>query len=467
MRSENFVKAGRRLQKAASRDLLASCQFDAERSTSSLTAGCVVRSACCPPRQTVPQCHRPSCYFGRTAAIFPTASEQKVGLFLNFPPAARRMGRPGGVSERVATDSSPLGAAMGNIRDIEVVAPNFKKRLSGVTATVVQLVPLQGKMRLGIAALGPGLPPAVPRIRLWQVPGLLRRPANRRCRVWHARRNIEMVGGLILRHIFRAPLKLIFTSASQRHHKPFTKRLIRRMDVVIATSHKTAAYLQVPSTVIMHGVDTGRFCPAVDKAASNRALGLDPNVKIVGCFGRIRHQKGTDLFVETMIRLLPQRADWIAMIAGRTTAEHTEFEQQLRGKIAAAGLSDRIRFVGEHTAIEQKYQELSLLVAPQRWEGFGLTPLEAMACGVPVVATDVGAFSELIVEGKTGTIVERDNLDAMVAATARFMDDEPLRKAAGQAGVDHVRKNFRLEREAQSLIMVYERLMSAEGSPAA
>ena len=51
------------------------------------------------------------------------------------------------------------------------------------------------------------------------------------------------------------------------------------------------------------------------------------------------------------------------------------------------------------------YQALDLLVAPQRWEGFGLTPLEAMACGVPVIATTVGAFDELVVEGKTGRLI--------------------------------------------------------------
>ncbi len=365
---------------------------------------------------------------------------------------------------------------MKNIRDIEVITPNFKKRLSGVTSTIIQLVPVQERMGLGIAALGPGLPDRIPRIRLWRMLGLLRRPRRRPCRVWHARRNVEMIGGLILRYVFRAPLKLLFTSASQRNHKSFTRWLIRHMDAVIATSRKTACYLHVPNTVIMHGIDTERFCPLPERddsarnhsarddsaeTASVRLAQTGPLLKTVGCFGRIRHQKGTDLFVDTMIRLLPDRPGWNAMIAGRTTVEHLGFEKQLRERIAAAGLSDRILFVGEHTDIERKYQELSLFVAPQRWEGFGLTPLEAMACGVPVVAADVGAFSELIVDGVTGTIIARDDLEAMVVATARLMDDPAWLEAASLAGVDHVCKNFQLEREAENLIAVYERLMSA------
>ena len=353
-----------------------------------------------------------------------------------------------------------------NIRDIEVIAPNFKRRLSGVTSTIVQLVPLQTKLGIGIVALGPGLPDTVPRMRFWQMPRLFRRPAGGRYRVWHARRNVEMIGGLILRYIFRAPLKLLFTSASQRHHKWLSKWLIRRMDAVVSTSRKTAAYLEVPNAVVMHGIDTKRFCPVSDKATAKQALGLDPAMKIAGCFGRIRHQKGTDLFVDTMIRLLPERPDWMGIIAGRTTAEHSEYEKELRDRIAAAGLSDRIRFVGEHTDIEHWFQVLSLFIAPQRWEGFGLTPLEAMACGVPVVAADVGAFSELIVEGETGTVIERDHLEAMIAATVPFLDDADHRQAASEASVGHVRTNFPLEREADNLIAIYRQLMSAPEKPA-
>lgn len=346
-------------------------------------------------------------------------------------------------------------------QDLEVIAPNFKRRLSGVTSTIVQLVPIQRKMGVKIAAFGSGLPDSVPRIGFRQLFGLLRRPESG-FRVWHARRNVEMIGGLILRDLFRAPIKLLFTSASQRNHKWLSRFLIRRMDAVIATSHKTASYLNVSNTVVMHGIDNERFSPLSEqeKQTAKIRLGFDPHVKIVGCFGRIRHQKGTDLFVDTMIRLLPDRPDWIAIIPGRTTAEHQKFEQGLRERIEDAGLKDRILFVGEHRNIERWYQILSLFIAPQRWEGFGLTPLEAMSCGVPVVAADVGAFSELIVEGETGTIIERNQLDKMVGATARYLDDDSLRKRASQASIDHVRRNFPLEKEAQNLINIYRKLMS-------
>lgn len=340
---------------------------------------------------------------------------------------------------------------------IQLVVPNFKRRLSGVTSTIIQLVPLQAQ-KVGVATLGPGLPENLPKIRWWQVAGLLRRPAGALSRVWHARRNTEMLGGLILKHVFRAPLKLVFTSASQRKHTGWTKFLIRQMDEVVATSRKTAAYLEVDNSVVMHGIDTRRFHVPASRQDAIQSVGLDPLKKYVGCFGRVRHQKGTDLFVDAMIELLPNHPQWNAVVAGRATAQHAAFEDELRAKVAKAGLTDRILFVGEHRDIERWYRALSLYVAPQRWEGFGLTPLEAMASGVPVVATDVGAFSELVVPGQTGGIVPPDNLVAMCDAILPYLHDSALLKAHADNSIRHVAQHFPLEREVAQLMEVYQRL---------
>ena len=184
---------------------------------------------------------------------------------------------------------------------IEVIAPNLKRRLSGVTATVVRLIPVQAAM-IGIVTTGPGLPTELPHMPLARLPFL-----RRDCwRVWHARRNTEMVLGLVLRHVFRRKLRLLFTSAAQRHHKAFTRWLIARMDRVVATSTYAQSYLQVPSTVVMHGVDTQVFHPTPDRAALRAQLGLPQDAVILGCFGRIRAQKGVDLLVEAACTLLPE-----------------------------------------------------------------------------------------------------------------------------------------------------------------
>ncbi len=345
-------------------------------------------------------------------------------------------------------------------RALDVLAPNFKRRLSGVTATIVRLVPVQAK-DIAIAAVAPALPAHVPQIR----PGAaitMPRQGPSGARVWHARRNTEMLAGLALKHILRKRLKLLFTSASQRQHTAYSRWLIARMDRVIATSTKSASYLNRPADVILHGIDTDTFRPAADRAAIKTALGLPPG-PVIGCFGRIRAQKGTDVFVNAMRQLLPDRPEATAVILGRATEAHRDFERGLRAEIDAAGLRDRIRFLPEVPVdqIARWYQALDLFIAPQRWEGFGLTPLEAMACGVPVIATRVGAFEELVAEGETGHLVAPGECAAMAAAVAPLLDDEGRRRAMGRAARDHVARHFRLKDEAAALTAIYQELLAA------
>lgn len=342
---------------------------------------------------------------------------------------------------------------------VEVVAPNFKRRLSGVTSTIVQLVPVQART-LGIAALGPGLPPGLPKMRWRQVPALLGRPAEKPFRIWHARRNSEMLAGILLKHALRAPMRLVFTSAAQRHHKPFTKRLIRRMDAVIATSRRSGSFLDVPHAVVMHGVDVDRFHPAETPDDRFEASAL-PGKWAVGCFGRVRHQKGTDLFVEAMIALLPRFPDWTAVIAGRVTSEHHLFAEKLRRRVAQAGLSERIIFLGEVPSLDVWYRRVSLYVAPSRNEGFGLTPLEAMASGTSVVASDAGAYAEMIVPDETGQVVPAGDGAALNRAIERYLADPALAARQGEAARAHVAAHFALAGEAEALDALYHTLWSS------
>jgi len=336
--------------------------------------------------------------------------------------------------------------------DPVVLAPNLKKRLSGVTATIARLVPLQAE-KIAIRATGPGLPAGTPHLSLSEVARL----PGQTPRVWHARRNVEMLLGLFLKHGLRKNFRLLFTSASQRHHTRYTKWLISNMDAVVATSAKGAAYLDRPATVVHHGIDTEQFAPA-GKAAVRSRLGL-PDGRLVGCFGRIRAQKGTDVFVDAMMAMAEKHADVSGIILGRATEQHRGFEKELKDRINTAGLGERIRFCGEVPVdqIAQWYQALDLFVAPQRWEGFGLTPLEAMACGVPVIATRVGAFEELIKDGETGCLVARDDVPAMTQAIDQALSG-PL-DAWSAAARDHVVENFTLQNEADRLIEIYEQLL--------
>lgn len=339
--------------------------------------------------------------------------------------------------------------------DPDVIAPNLKRRLSGVTATIARLVPLQSR-QIGIVATGPGLPAEVPHLPLWRVALLSRN----RWRVWHARRNTEMLAGLVLRYLLGCRLRLLFTSASQRQHSRYSRWLIARMDRLVATSDRGASYLKRPATVIMHGIDTAGFSPAPDRAALRALLGL-PDGVLVGCYGRIRAQKGTDLFVRALIEVCHEQPQVTGLVMGRATEGHGAFLDGLRAEVAAAGLDGRIRFLPEVTVDQMAdwYRALDLYVAPQRWEGFGLTPLEAMACGVPVVAADVGAFDQLIVPA-VGTIVPAGDQGALTHAVRDWLGDPARLAAGGKAARAHVVARHGIAAEAAALCAVYRQMLA-------
>lgn len=346
------------------------------------------------------------------------------------------------------------------IERIEVIAPHFKRRLSGVTSTVIQLVPRQVEAGVKIAALGPGLPAHLPKIGFLDLLKCWTRPQSGRPRIWHARRNNEMLFGVLLRDVLRMPMKLVFTSAGQRRHTRFTKWLIRRMDGVVATSSRSGSFLDVPHSVVMHGIDTTLFHPPQDRADDFAAAGL-PGKYAVGCSGRVRHQKGTDLFVEAMIALLPNYPDWTAVITGWIAPEHKGFADGLKAKVAAAGLGERIVFLGEVEDVRIWYRRFSLFVAPSRNEGFGLTPLEAMASETAVATSDAGAYAEMVVPGETGMVVPAGDGDALRNAIEPYLADPGMARAQAAQALRHVRQSFDISNEVAGLNRAYAAALSS------
>jgi mannosyltransferase len=345
---------------------------------------------------------------------------------------------------------------------IDVIAPTLKRRYSGVTSTVIRLVPLQAQ-EIPIATTGPVLPDNIPQFPLSKLPFLSRSgPSGHR--IWHSRRNIEMLTGLILKHVFRKRLKMVFTSAAQRRRTGYSRWLIRQMDAVISASGKAASYLEGPSTTILHGVDADEFAPSEDRKALREKLGLDADALIVGCFGRLRSQKGTDLFVDAMIRLLPKHPNAQGIIMGGVTRDQESFVDDLKARIEAANLTDRLRILPEDKGftIAPWFQASDIYIAPQRWEGFGLTPLEAMSCGVPVVATRAGAFEDLVVEGETGFLVPLEDIEALTDATDKIMSDATLRQSMARASRQKVVNQHQIIHEAQAITAIYRQLLAKD-----
>src|SRR6516162_9784885 len=338
--------------------------------------------------------------------------------------------------------------------NLQLIVPNLHRRYSGVTATNRMVAPKLAKM-FRAAWLGPNRPDGIDEIGF---AGLLKLRRRHRPLIWHARRNNEMIVGVLLRSL-GWPFKLVFTSAAQRHHSWITRWLIRRMDAIIATSDISASYLKREATVVPHGVDTDVYAPPADRAAAFAESGL-PGRYAIGCFGRVRAQKGSDVFVEAMCRLLPRYPDFSAVMVGAVTAEQMVFANELKKRIEAAGLASRIVITGELPIeeVQRWYQRLTIYACTSRNEGFGLTLIEAMAAGCTLVASRAGAAELVVEDGVTGVLTPPGDVDALVAALEPLMRDPAAAAAMGVKARARVVKKFSLDAEAEGIAQVYRRL---------
>jgi mannosyltransferase len=353
-------------------------------------------------------------------------------------------------------ETEPAVAIENNSADnLQLIVPNLHRRYSGVTATNRMVAPKLAKM-LRAAWLGSNAPDGIARMGIWDLAKLWR---SRTPLIWHARRNNEMIVGVLLRSL-GWPLKLVFTSAAQRHHSWITRWLIRKMDAIIATNDISASFLKRDATVIPHGVDTKLYKPPVDRAAAFAQAGL-PGRYAIGCFGRVRAQKGTDIFVDAMCQLLPRYPDFTAVVVGAITPEQMAFASGLKKRIEVAGLQSRVVITGELPIeeVQRWYQRLTIYAFTSRNEGFGLTLIEAMAAGAALVASRAGA-AELVVEhGVTGVLTPSGDVNALVAALEPLMRDPASTAEMGERGRARVLQKFSLDAEANGIAEVYRRLV--------
>ena len=347
--------------------------------------------------------------------------------------------------------------------DPEVIVFNLKQRYTGVSATVNALVPLQStQWRVGYC--GSLLPNGLCGLTLVQAIAVSREPArNRKFRVWHVRRDHEMMAGIFARDVLRLPIRLVFTSAAQHLHGAFPRWLIAKMDAVIATTDVAASFVPNATAVVPHGIDLERFAAEPHKAAAWMTSGL-PGRFGIGVFGRIRPDKGTDVFVDAMLQALPRLPHVSAVIAGLAQPKHRAFEQALRDRVRRAGMSERIIFLGEVPASEVHlwYQRCLLCVACPRYEPFGLTPFEAAASGCALVCSRTGAFEQLVLPGCNGELVPVGDVSALSDAVVRVLSDVDAAVRMGQRAREIVGQRFSLQAEAAGIGSVYQALFDGQ-----
>jgi len=225
---------------------------------------------------------------------------------------------------------------------------------------------------------------------------------------------------------------------------------------VIATSEEEAAELAemgVPAekvAVVPCGVDLDRFCPVGPVA------GRDGMPRLLAA-GRLVRRKGIDTAIAAM-KELPGAELVIAGGPLDGPMEHDPEAARLKWVAQECGVADRVLMPGKafHEAMPALYRAVEVVVSTPWYEPFGMVPLEAMACGVPVVATAVGGIKDTVVDGVTGTLVREHDPSAIAAAVRPYLYDKALRERTGIAGRARACAKYSWDTVAADTAKIYE-----------
>ena len=159
---------------------------------------------------------------------------------------------------------------------------------------------------------------------------------------------------------------------------------------------------------VSNAVDMERYSPGSGHAA-REALGYRPDDLALGTAGVVGYGKGTDVFLDTVCLLLPRWKNLKAVVVGHLSDAEPEFVRDLVKRAANPPLRGVVNFLGSRTDIPQILRGLDVFVFPTRAEAFGLAAIEALACGIPCVASNVGGVPEIVRAPHAGRLVSDVN----------------------------------------------------------
>ena len=308
---------------------------------------------------------------------------------------------------------------------------------------------------------------ALPPVRPWTLPGMglawwrLRRLLVReRVAVVHAHGSRgALYAGLAA---LRLGVPLVWHLRIDEPDPRLDPLLVRLASAIVANSAATAARLGAGPvaagkvTIVPNGVDLDRFAPRAPDPALREALGLDPALPLVGFFGRLEHGKGVDVLLEAAARVHTKLPSAFLVVGEGPLGE------RLAARAAGDGLP--VRFAGRRDDVPELMRLCAVVVLPSRREAFGRVLIEAMATGVPVVATSVGGIPEVCVDGVTGLLVPPDDPEALAVAIALTLTDQAATAARVAAAAADVRARFDLAAHAAGVQAVYARMVGSGGA---
>jgi glycosyltransferase involved in cell wall biosynthesis len=231
-----------------------------------------------------------------------------------------------------------------------------------------------------------------------------------------------------------------------------------------ARHHFVAQGLDAARTqVLYNGVDLETFRPRRDTEPTStlrREYGIPDDAPLVGVVGQIILRKGQDVALAAAAEVLERHPDVHVVVVGARHSEKSEtvdFERQLHAIAAAAGVAERVQFVGTRDDMPEVFREFAVLLHAARQEPLGRVLLEAAATAVPVVATDVGGTREIFPrgEGDGAILIPSDDPHGAAVALDKLLADGDFRRRVGAAGRNRVKPTFSAAQSAAGLLRHY------------
>lgn len=204
--------------------------------------------------------------------------------------------------------------------------------------------------------------------------------------------------------------------------------------------------------VIYNGIDAGLFRPGTD-ASLRQELGLGPGDVLIGAVGNIRAPKDYPVLLRAAAILRQRGRHFRFVIVGEGSGALLEELVRLRADL---GLEDVVAFAGLRSEIHRIMLNFDLYVLSSSNEGFSLTTVQAMACGLPVIATRCGGPEEIVEDGVTGVLVPAGSPEALASAIDRLMAEPAARAGLGTAARRRVRDRFTLDAMVGSYAALYD-----------
>ena len=231
----------------------------------------------------------------------------------------------------------------------------------------------------------------------------------------------------------------------------------------MARNYRAAGLLESGLRIVPNGVDMDRFRPAEpgERDQCCRDLGLDPATRWIAFVGFFSPEKRPDLLLAAWLSLPAAVRDGTGLVfVGATDSKYHEVDrtlaEQMRADATRAGLSDRVRFLGELPGVERVYRAADLLAMPSTREAFGMVLVEAMASGLPVAATRIDGVTDTIVdEGVTGLLVPARDALAWAIALASLLADPARSIAMGARARAAVSARYGLDASATRWRQIY------------